>query len=207
MKTDRTSEDGKVYAWYYTGLSMHPTLKAGELLDVEPYVGKPVLRGDVVVFNPDGKEKFVIHRVSTVRDSKIITKGDNNGKTDPWTLSRNHIVGRVTHARDDRRRRKIAGGFSGSAQAQALRLIKGSTTLLKDILRPFYHQLAANGTLRKAISLDKRVKVIAVKKDGGTERKLLLGRRVIGTLKPRATQWQISQPFRLFVSEHLLPGQ
>jgi hypothetical protein len=193
--------------WYYTGVSMDPTLKAGEILDIEPYDGTKIRRGDVIVFSVSGKDKFVIHRVVSVHGSGIRTRGDNNQEIDPWMISSDDIVGKVTYARSSRRRRSIIGGPAGHMLAGSVRVLRKSTLLLKAVLRPLYHRLAAEGTVRKLISLEKRLRVVAVKRKGVIEQKLLWGRYVIGIFTPHAGQWQIRHPFRLFVDENALPGQ
>jgi signal peptidase I len=51
----------------YTGPSMNPTLRAGDGLQIEPYEGKKIRAGDVIVFvSPENGHK-VTHRVISVR--------------------------------------------------------------------------------------------------------------------------------------------
>ncbi len=109
MKINIKTEDMKLAEWYHTGSSMHPTLRAGQILDIAPYEGKEVRRGDVIVFNPPGKDTFVIHRVVSVHGSAIRTKGDNNQEIDPWVLSPEHIVGKVTYGLSGKRKKRSRG--------------------------------------------------------------------------------------------------
>ena len=207
MKTNIQTKDMKLAEWYHTGSSMHPTLRAGEILDIDPYGGKEVRRGDVIVFNPPDKNKFVIHRVVSVKGGAIRTKGDNNQEIDPWVLSPEHIVGKVTYGRSGRRRKRIAVGLEGRVHASGVSFLHKGVLSLKALFRPFYHRLAAEGTIRRLFPLESRLRVIAVKRDGGTEQMLLLGRRVIGRRMPHDSQWQIRHPFRLFVDDHALSGK
>ncbi|HHX76214.1 MAG TPA: signal peptidase I [Acholeplasmataceae bacterium] len=48
--------------------------------------------GDVIAFNQNGKR--VMHRITYIDDSKIITKGDNNDTNDP-EISRDQVFGKV----------------------------------------------------------------------------------------------------------------
>jgi hypothetical protein len=192
--------------WYFTGPSMGPTLKAGDVLDIEPYSGREVLPGDVIVFiSPVEENKFIIHRVVSTQNNAISTRGDNNQKADAWLLSPEEIVGRVTHAWRGRSRRRIAGGLEGRMHAGVVRLFREGALLLKALCRPAYHYLASKGPFTIAFPLNKRLRIIEVRKDGGIEQKLVLGRQVIGKMGPNAGQWEIRSPFRLFVNQDLLP--
>ncbi|CAL0335281.1 unnamed protein product [Lupinus luteus] len=87
--------------------SMEPGFKRGDILFL--HMSKdPIRAGEIVVFNVDGREIPIVHRVITVHerqdtgDVEILTKGDNNYGDDRllyaqgqlW-LQRHHIMGRA----------------------------------------------------------------------------------------------------------------
>ena len=66
--------------------SMRPTLSPGDVA-VTQAVPLSVLRvGDVTVVQPPGEGVPVIHRITTLQDGVITTKGDANSVDDPWHL-------------------------------------------------------------------------------------------------------------------------
>ncbi|CAL5020355.1 unnamed protein product [Urochloa decumbens] len=87
--------------------SMEPGFKRGDILFL--HMNKdPVRAGEIVVFNVDGRDIPIVHRVIKVHErhdtaeADILTKGDNNPRDDRllyahgqlW-LQQQHIVGRA----------------------------------------------------------------------------------------------------------------
>ncbi|KAE9584567.1 hypothetical protein Lal_00021758 [Lupinus albus] len=87
--------------------SMEPGFKRGDILFL--HMNKdPILAGEIVVFNVDGREIPIVHRVIKVHERQdtgeveILTKGDNNYGDDRllyaqgqlW-LQRHHIMGKA----------------------------------------------------------------------------------------------------------------
>lgn len=88
--------------------SMEPGFYRGDILFLNQ-PARPVQTGEVVVFNTDGREIPIVHRVIKVHrpgaggaDADILTKGDNNWGDDRslypkgqlW-LNPSHLMGRV----------------------------------------------------------------------------------------------------------------
>lgn len=86
--------------------SMEPGFYRGDILFLHQPKG-PIHSGDIIVFNTDGREIPIVHRVIKVHEDKkgdplILTKGDNNWGDDRslyprgmlW-LSRSHVMGKV----------------------------------------------------------------------------------------------------------------
>src|SRR3990170_2858406 len=62
-----------------TSGSMWPVLKEGDLIFVQGVQGKSDIRiGDVIVYRNKSNNTFVIHRVVTISDGTLTTKGDAN---------------------------------------------------------------------------------------------------------------------------------
>lgn len=189
----------------YIGTSMNPTLKPGDRLDTVPYDRQEIRRGDVIVFISPADDSKVVHRVVSVDSNGIRTRGDNCNRIDPWVLSPDQIVGRVSSVHRRNRRRRIFGGFWGSVfagTARALYAIDSHTSIL---LRPFYDRLASSGILRRLVPVSIEPRVISFNHSGRSELQLLMGRWVIGRRLPGMARWHIRRPFRLFVDEDSLP--
>ncbi|KAL6132025.1 hypothetical protein ACLB2K_070396 [Fragaria x ananassa] len=86
--------------------SMEPALRRGDMLFLH-MSKEPIRVGEIVVFNVDGEEILIVHRVIEVHEREgtgevdILTKGDNNSRDDTplyapgqW-LQQHHIIGRV----------------------------------------------------------------------------------------------------------------
>jgi signal peptidase I len=75
--------------------SMMPTLWEADLVLVESLTTENIEVGDIIVFEPpDRYGQSVVHRVISVDDGKIKTKGDNAG-IDAWTLTSENLEGKV----------------------------------------------------------------------------------------------------------------
>lgn len=79
--------------------SMSPALRPGTLVVVFPVAPSRIRPGDVVMFRqPDQPERIVTHRVLTVANGVIVTKGDANGAPDPWRVRSADVIGKVAVA-------------------------------------------------------------------------------------------------------------
>ncbi len=76
----------------HTG-SMNPALRPGDAVLTAP-APSSVRRGEVVTFTVlSGPDSVVTHRVVSVVDGLVSTKGDANRTADPWTLHMSQVVG------------------------------------------------------------------------------------------------------------------
>ena len=71
--------------------SMEPFVNPGDLVLVEKEEHYNV--GDVIVFSTRGT--IIVHRVHSVEDNYIITKGDANNYIDPWKIRPDKIIGKT----------------------------------------------------------------------------------------------------------------
>ena len=89
-------------------------------MEVMPYRGEAIRRGDVVCFSRQGDPTMVVHRVVRINAKSVTTTGDNNPLEDHWILADEQVIGRVTAAWRGTRRRKILGGWLGCLLGQAM---------------------------------------------------------------------------------------
>ncbi len=189
----------------YIGPSMSPLLKPGDRLQIIPYDGQEIRRGDVIVFiSPEDSSK-VVHRVISIDSNGIKTQGDNCNSEDDWVLRRENILGRVVAAQRRNRRLRVFGGLWGHLLAVAIRATKSIDSNLTSMLRPFYQRLARTGVFSRWLPSRMRPRVISFNREAGTELQLVMGRRVIGKWPEGKSGWNIRRPFRLFVDEEALP--
>lgn len=84
---------------FYFGLvvsqSMMPTLMVADLVLIESIATDHIEVGDIVLVTPPSYGAPVIHRVFSIKDGRIRTKGDNVGRPDSWILTKNDIKGKA----------------------------------------------------------------------------------------------------------------
>ena len=189
----------------YTGSSMSPALKATDIIQVLLCKGKQIRQGDVIVFSPPGSNDMVVHRVVSISDQGLRTRGDNNNDIDTWSLSPDRIVGRVVQAQRENRRLTIYGGIRGLLYASAIRFLCNIDSTISSFLHPVYHRLAETGLFRRCLPDKIDIRVLSFNRSDGMEFQLLMAGHVIGRLLPGKNEWFIQRPFRLFVNETSLP--
>jgi len=74
------------------GDSMHPTIRCGEQLHVQPVVPGALSRGEVILARH--ARGLTAHRVVRIDGARIITRGDNCSDDDPQIVA-GDILGRV----------------------------------------------------------------------------------------------------------------
>lgn len=181
----------------YSGQSMNPTLFEPEMVEVEPYAGRPPRVGDVIYFRVPTRECDLVHRITAITPAGIRTRGDNSPCDDDLLLQPQDILGQVIAAQSGKARRVIHGGRVGVAQhlfERVWRLVDG---VVSRVLRAPYHALARSGIARWLLPAHWRPRVVLFQET----RLLLLGNQVIGRYDRRRGRWNISRPFRLFVDE------
>jgi len=77
-----------------TSGSMEPTLEKSDIVLVQRIHLTPDV-GDIIVFEVEGVQLLVIHRVVSVSDSGIRTKGDARTFQDGWVLKEDQITGEL----------------------------------------------------------------------------------------------------------------
>lgn len=189
----------------YTGSSMSPALKALDTIHVLLCEGKQIRRGDVIVFSPPDSKDMVVHRVVSISDRGLMTRGDNNNEIDPWSLSSERIIGRVVRAQRKNRLLTIYGGTRGLLYASAVRFFCNFDFVISFFLHPLYHRLAETGLLRRWLPDGMHTRVLSFNRSDGMEFQFIMAGHVIGRLLPGRNEWFIRRPFRLFVDEASLP--
>ena len=191
----------------YRGSSMHPTLRAPDILHVVPYGERAVKRGDVIVFSFHKEDEMIVHRVISNGGNEIRTRGDGNNRCDRRYPVREDIVGRVVRAERGSRKIPIYGGLLGIVYASVVRTVHMIDLYVSAALHPVYHRIAQTGICRKAIAQRVHMRVLYVNRSAGQELHLLMNRFVIGRLSPGSDQWVIRRPFRLFIDAAALPHE
>lgn len=111
MRTERASRRSRLLTWLLVGAgvvvlmigivvraqdlhfqtvisnSMRPTVAAGDVAITQGVPMTSIRVGDVLVFYPPSQTEPVIHRVTSMHDGVITTRGDANTVDDPWQVT------------------------------------------------------------------------------------------------------------------------
>jgi len=188
----------------YTGSSMNPAFKNGDMLYIAAYESRKIRQGDVAVFLSPKDGRQVVHRVSLVDSQRIKTCGDKADRIDPWILSPDKILGYVRYMRRGKKQKKVHGGLRGELFAMVVKGMNRIKTKMTPLLKPVYGWICRTGIVRRLLQKLLKTKVLSFDRSGGEELILLLGSHVIGRRFSGHPQWQIKPPFRLLVDEKAL---
>jgi len=119
--------------------SMNPTFDARSMVFVKPVDPEQIKEGDIITFKGQGSSKsLTTHRVVEIRETatgerEFVTKGDANDVNDPYPVSADKVVGRVTLAVP------YLGAFMNFAQTKqgilTLLIIPGGLLILLEIYK------------------------------------------------------------------------
>ena len=73
--------------------SMSPTCPIGTMIFAKPTSIDRLHEGDIIVFQKN--TLIVTHRIYSISDNKVRTKGDNNNTPDSFEISEDELVGQV----------------------------------------------------------------------------------------------------------------
>ncbi len=83
-----------------TSDSMSPSFKTGDLLLMQGH-GYDLEEDDIIMFKVDAVQELVIHRVDTISEDGILTRGDALDKTDKWIIAENDVQAEVLNFNDN----------------------------------------------------------------------------------------------------------
>ena len=184
---------------------MYPTFIPGDVLYIKECKEKEIKKGDIIVFKTGENEKNIVHRVVSIDNSGIRTRGDNNSNIDNSVLTQKDIQGKVLNFERQGKKYPVSGGQTGLIKANFIRLMRRANRKILNIFRPFYRLILQFSFLKILFSGKKTFRVLSFKKPEGTEKQLMAGSYVIGRLRPGYKRWHIKVPFRLFIDEKSLP--
>jgi hypothetical protein len=189
----------------YSGASMNPLFRDGDVLELVPYHGLEIRVGDVVAFVTSAGPQKVIHRVVAVEPGGIITKGDNLPRVDDWTIQPGDILGQVVAFQ--RQGRILPVPRRPPVSLYLFKTRQWCDRALSRLLQPAYHRLAGSGLFRGRLGDWLKPELLFFSRGDGLEWQLWLGNLLIGRKLPHQAHWTIRRPFRLFVDETTLPGK
>jgi signal peptidase I len=137
---------------FFSGRSMLGTFKEGDWLKIEKNKIKEVKIGNVAVFmsaKEAAQERHCIHRVVSLAEKSLITRGDNNPKNDEELVTEENLIGRVTHYERNGKIYKVWNGRLGLLRARVLHGRLHVIRATKFFLRKPYRMLKKTGIVSK----------------------------------------------------------
>ena len=199
------TDDKNENAVFCRGESMRPLFRPGDRILFVPCRIEDLRRGDVIIFNAPDREERVVHRVVTTGRVSVRTKGDANLGVDSWSIHQENILGRAVSVERGSRIIPVASGHTGHFMARILGLLRKLDHRSSWVLHPVYHFFSHSGIASRLVPASMAPRIINLKRQEGTEKQLLMGKKVIGRRLPGERAWRIQRPFRLFVDERTLP--
>ena len=186
------------------GPSMHPTLRPGDGIELYTYKTTSEIKvGDVIVYPHPNGTTDVVHRVIRIMPDGVITRGDNNNRTDPQRIRFDDIIGKVIAAKRRTRRLVIRGGRAGYLTHKLMLFRKYVSPRALLPFRLVSNLTAASGLFHIFHSaLDLRI--IHIEKNRKSVRILVSGNRPIGRQIAGSAEWRIRFPYKLFVDKRRL---
>ena len=193
------NKEGKIFI--YKGSSMYPTFKQSDLLYVVPYKDGKIKCGDVIVFKVPGKMEMVVHRIISINEEGIRTKGDNNKNIDPYVLNPCDIVGKVVYGYRGNKKIKIYGPNIAKIILLIKKILLKIDKIFSKIFRYPYCLFSERGILRLFLPFSLRPRIIRFRKENGYELVIVMGRKAIGRYISQRQKWEIKKPFRIFLGK------
>jgi len=188
----------------YTGRSMSPTLRQGDLVVLEAGRKRPIRRGDVIVFSRPGVTSHIVHRVEAAVGDGFLTRGDGSSALDDQIVTHDQIRGRVGHIVREKRLMRVPQGPSPAA-VRLRQTLDEIDRKAKHCLGPLYQYFARKVMPRRWLFSLLSPRLLCLRRPDGLEWKLFAGRRQIGFLPPGAGSWRIHRPYLLMIDESVLP--
>jgi signal peptidase I len=190
------------HVFRYTGSSMQPTFKPGQLLYVRPDV-EDIKPGDVLVYKQ--KERYIVHRVLDLDNDTFITRGDNNARADRNPVQRQQVVGRVEINEDKSRASTVKRGSLGLWQALFISLSKIAIPSLRLVIGWPYRVVKRTNILPRLWR--PKIMRLRLQSGGGVIVKYIHNQKTVATWDMSKGTFGCKRPFDLVICDPLDEGK
>ena len=190
---------------FYVGPSMLPTLRPLDRLKLIDYGKRPIRPGDVIVFRSPTDGRRLTHRVIRSKARKIVTRGDNNDRNDPWVLRPEEVQGQVVFARRNGRWIVIRGALEGRIRAAGIRFIRQNIRMVYRLTGGIYRKVTRNRGIRLKLPFRDIYRILSFQRPEGTEFQLLVGSLLVARRSEKSGRWRLYRPYAWFLDDKSLP--
>ena len=182
--------------YIYSGSSMHPQFKPGQLLYVRPAM-HDIAVGDVIVFTNQNKTTNTVHRVIRVDQHKIFTRGDNNSYDDPDPVHPEEVLGIVRWLNKDGSISPVQGGKKGLRQLHRQKRRNQISTLLIRLFSPLYQIIKKSRVIPKL--WHPNIKIIHIKTKNGVLLKYTYRNQTVAQWDSVSKRFTYQHPYDLII--------
>ncbi len=185
---------------FYRGKSMKASFRVGDRLHIKPVLIDKLKKGDVIIFqgtDHNGEEKELVHRVVSICEHGMITRGDNNRQNDDILVTQKNFKGIVTHFERNGKKKPVKGGFQGMIKAEIRYLTLSIKRLIRIIFRMPYRVLKKSGFVPKIWKPD--IKKIYVKTPDEEIIKYIHGSHTVAQMWPKKKKFLCKKPYDLII--------
>jgi hypothetical protein len=186
--------DQAIQRYRYTGPSMQPTLKPGQVLYTRP-AARSLQPGDVVVYR-DGTG-FIVHRVTVVTSDGFIARGDNNPAADPGPIPFERVMGVVERADDWGKVSPVTGGRRGLWLVRIRWLLSGIFRIFLPAAGAPYRWLKRTRWVTRI--WHPPVKQIRLHTGEGSLVKYTVNGKTVATWHPESKRFRCRRPYDLVI--------
>jgi signal peptidase I len=184
----------------YSGRSMWPLLRPGDILTIKPMPIR-LRKGDLVLFSTHGltgNSHAFVHRIKAIAPCGYITRGDNNPCCDPLIVTPEQITGRVIDFTRGAKTHHVCGGWKGLFRANAQSSVR---TLLKPLRKALKLAYSLPSLLWKP-----DVQILRVDSPDGIFFKYVWHKSTIARWWPGQNRFICRKPFDLFLKNPTCGG-
>ncbi|MFH0821121.1 MAG: hypothetical protein V2B18_00080 [Pseudomonadota bacterium] len=188
------------------GASMVPTLPPRSLLLVEPYAGSAIRPGDVVLLRASDSFPALVHRVESVSNQSLITRGDASDTPDSKVVKYEEVVGRIGYASDaSGRMRRVYGGLTGTVISISSKWRRVFKRFISHAVRALLVRSPAVSRLLEAVMPAVEPKVVRIFRDDHPDYLLFVGGEAVGRFVAERNEWVVRYPYQVLVDVNSLP--
>lgn len=179
---------------------MVPTFRPGQLLYIRPDASD-INPGDVIVFDNLPGNYPIVHRVVSLSDRGLITRGDNNRLTDLVPVLPEHLLGRVEMLEDHDRLLPVVGGRRGLWSARLGWGMGWLDRRLRHLFRKPYNLIRNCALIRQILQrwFSPYLKVMHLNTPDGPLVKTTFQDRTVALWRPQQGHFECRKPYDLFV--------
>jgi len=193
-------QDGLKGGFLYNGPSMMPTFRPGYLLYIRPDASD-ISPGDVIVFDNLSENIPTVHRVVSISNLGLITRGDNNRLCDPSPVLPDHLIGRVEMLEDQGRLLPVTSGRRGLWLARFGWGVRWIDRRMQRLFRKPYNAIRNCIPIRQILYrwFSNYLKVIHLNTQDGPLVKTTFQDRTVAHWEPQKGHYECRKPYDLFV--------
>lgn len=179
---------------------MYNTFFEADFLKTEEISINELQNGDVIIFHEIEKivkKSVLVHRIMLILKDRIITRGDNNPRNDKEPVTKENLIGKVTHYERNGRIHKVWNGRLGMMRARVLHGRLHVIRAAKFFLRKPYRILKKTGIVSKIWRPE--IKTIHFATPDGPLVKYIHKGRTVASCWTDSNRWWFRRPYDFVV--------